>query len=162
MTVLYPLVYPNEIQLFQVNDYYYESNAFPSEGFNYFNTFLDAVDASYCTYKSQGITGDTPGIDPTYPDTNSDPNLNTAVPNPYYKKPHQCGAYKPPGVMSISYAWDEQEYPKNYTIRQCNEFAKLGELLATQLAISVLILHSVARHHHCRFFRRRWHHRSRR
>jgi tripeptidyl-peptidase-1 len=81
-----------------------------------FNTFLDALDGSYCTYTAYGITGDTPGVDPTYPD-----------PAPGgYKGPLQCGTYKPTRVISVSYAGSEYDAPANYTRRQCNEFLKLG------------------------------------
>jgi tripeptidyl-peptidase-1 len=81
-----------------------------------FNTFLDALDGSYCTYTAYGITGDTPGVDSVYPD-----------PAPGgYKGALQCGVYKPTRVISISYGVAEIDAPLNYTLRQCNEFLKLG------------------------------------
>ena len=81
-----------------------------------FNTFLDALDGSYCTYTADGITGDTPGVDSTYPD-----------PAPGgYKGPLQCGTYKPTRVISVSYGVSEFDAPANYTRRQCNELLKLG------------------------------------
>ena len=81
-----------------------------------FNSFLDALDGSYCNYTAEGITGDSPGIDPVYPD-----------PAPGgYKGERQCGAYKPTRVISVSYGVAEYDAPVNYTVRQCNEFMKLG------------------------------------
>lgn len=62
------------------------------------------------------MTGDTPGLDPTYPD-----------PAPGgYKGPLMCGTYKPAQVISISYGDSEIDAPLNYTKRQCNEFLKLA------------------------------------
>ncbi|KAL9093502.1 MAG: hypothetical protein Q9165_003897 [Trypethelium subeluteriae] len=81
-----------------------------------FNTFLDALDGSYCNYTAFNITGNTPGIDPVYPD-----------PAPGgYKGALQCGAYQPTRVISVSYGVSEFDAPANYTRRQCNEFLKLG------------------------------------
>lgn len=81
-----------------------------------FNTFLDALDGSYCTYTAYNITGDSPGIDSVYPD-----------PAPGgYKGPLQCGTYKPTRVISVSYGVSEYDAPVNYTKRQCNELLKLG------------------------------------
>jgi tripeptidyl-peptidase-1 len=38
----------------------------------------------------------------------------------------QCGIYKPTNVISASYGQAEADLPLNYTMRQCNEFMKLG------------------------------------
>lgn len=82
----------------------------------FLNTFLDALDGSYCTYSAYGITGDSPGIDATYPD-----------PNPAGYQGHlQCGVYTPTLVISGSYDEAEADLPENYQKRQCNEFMKLG------------------------------------
>lgn len=108
------LIYPQSTTLYQVDDTYYESL-----GAKYsaqFNTFLDAIDGSYCTFSAYGETGNDPVYDPKYPD--SQPNG--------YKKPLQCGIYKPTHVISISYGIQEYELPAYYQQRQCAEWAKLG------------------------------------
>jgi tripeptidyl-peptidase-1 len=81
-----------------------------------FNTFLDALDGSYCNYTAYNITGNSPGIDPTYPDPAEGG----------YKGTLNCGTYKPTRVISVSYGVSEYDAPVNYTKRQCNEFLKLG------------------------------------
>lgn len=104
------LTKPQTVTLYQVDD---DIEAFEDGGFN---TFLDALDGSYCTYTAYNITGNTPGVDPTYPD-----------PAPGgYKGPLQCGTYTPTRVISVSYGVSEYDAPVNYTRRQCNEFLKLG------------------------------------
>ncbi|KAI1881460.1 hypothetical protein JX265_000286 [Neoarthrinium moseri] len=108
------LIYPQNVTLYQVDDQIYA----PVEvaGVNLFNTFLDAIDGSYCTYSAYGETGDNPAIDPVYPN-----------PNPAgYQGQRQCGVYKPTPVISVSYGEAEADLPLNYTKRQCNEFLKLG------------------------------------
>lgn len=77
---------------------------------------MDAIDGSYCTYSAFGETGNSPTLDPIYPD----PNLGG------YKGQLQCGVYKPTNVISISYGEQEQDLPAYYQERQCNEFLKLG------------------------------------
>ena len=82
----------------------------------FLNTFLDALDGSYCTYSAYGITGNSPGIDPVYPD-----------PQPGgYNGPLQCGVYTPTRVVSISYGFGEANLPLAYQKRQCNEWMKLA------------------------------------
>lgn len=121
----YPIVYPQTIVDYQVETY---KNAL-------FDTFLDAIDGSFCTYSAYGQTGDDPTVDG-----------NTTG--------HLCGAYKPANVISISYGLAEQDYPVNYqkvsttvlqpatppfaflwkeksinantSQRQCDEYMKLG------------------------------------
>jgi tripeptidyl-peptidase-1 len=78
------------------------------------NSFLDALDGSYCTYSAYGETGDDPVLDPTYPDPNG------------YEGPLMCGVYKPANVITISYGEQEADLPAYYQQRQCNEFLKLG------------------------------------
>ncbi|KAF2098918.1 putative protease S8 tripeptidyl peptidase I [Rhizodiscina lignyota] len=110
----YPIVYPQEIVVYQVDDIPYATFEIPTAGFG--NTFLDALDGSYCNYTAFGVTGDDPVLDPTYPD-----------PAPGgYKGPLMCGTYKPTNVISISYGVQEIDLPANYQKRQCNEFLKLG------------------------------------
>jgi tripeptidyl-peptidase-1 len=109
----YPLIWPQNSILFQTDDIFYSSGLEGGGGF--LNTFLDAIDGSYCTYCAYGECGDA-SIDPTYPD-----------PNPLgYQGQLQCGVYKPTNVISISYGEQEDDLPTNYQQRQCSEFMKLG------------------------------------
>jgi len=113
LDMAYSLIYPQSVVLYQVDDSYYSNNDPNLTGF--FNTFLDALDGSYCSYTYDGLTGDSPGIDPTYPD-----------PNPGgYKGQLQCGVYTPTKVISVSYGEAEADVPARYQYRQCNEIAKL-------------------------------------
>ncbi|CZR60665.1 related to Tripeptidyl-peptidase sed1 [Phialocephala subalpina] len=121
----WPLIYPQKLVLFQEDDEYYESTG----NFNgFWNTFLDAIDGSYCTYSAFGETGDCTVeecLDPAYPD-----------PNPGgYKGQLQCGVYKPTNVISISYGGDEAFWPDFYMKRQCNEWMKLA-LQGTTIVMS--------------------------
>ncbi|KAL1979563.1 hypothetical protein VTN96DRAFT_5563 [Rasamsonia emersonii] len=110
----YSLIYPQNVTLYQTDDQIYEPQEVATT--NLFNTFLDALDGSYCNYSAYGETGDDPSIDPVYPD-----------PAPGgYKGKLQCGVYKPTNVISASYGQAESDLPINYTKRQCNEFLKLG------------------------------------
>ncbi|KAF8302073.1 subtilisin-like protein [Clavulina sp. PMI_390] len=79
------------------------------------NTFLDALDSSYCA-------GNDPSYDPTYPDT-----------KPGGYKGNSCGVYKNelPKVVSTSYSYDEFGLTLAYKKRQCNEYLKLGLLGVT-------------------------------
>lgn len=105
--ISYPIIWPQGTVLFQTDDSYYNSpQSPPYDGF--LNTFLDAVDGSYCSV-------DDPN-DPQYPD-----------PNPGgYNHPRMCGVYNMPNVLSISYGGAEADFPIKYAHRQCNEWAKLG------------------------------------
>ncbi|RFU34872.1 hypothetical protein B7463_g1445, partial [Scytalidium lignicola] len=121
----WPLIYPQKLVLFQEDDEYYESTG----NFNgFWNTFLDAIDGSYCTYSAFGETGDCTEeacLDPAYPD-----------PNPGgYTGQLQCGVYKPTNVISISYGVDEAGLPDFYIKRQCNEWMKLA-LQGTTIVMS--------------------------
>lgn len=103
--ISYPIIWPQNSILFQTDDMVYENN-YTFRGF--LNTFLDAIDGSYCSQISP--------LDPPYPD-----------PNPGgYKGSLQCGVYKPTNVISISYGEAEADLPIAYQRRQCNEFMKLG------------------------------------
>ncbi|KAF2164325.1 hypothetical protein M409DRAFT_67866 [Zasmidium cellare ATCC 36951] len=111
--ISYPLIWPQNSILFQTDDPVYEAN-YTFEGF--LNNFLDAIDGSYCSYSAFGITGNSPGLDPPYPD-----------PAPGgYKGQLQCGVYKPTNVISVSYGGQEADLDANYQKRQCNEYMKLG------------------------------------
>jgi len=111
--ISYPLIYPQNSVLFQTDDIFYASGLEGGGGF--LNTFLDAIDGSYCTYSAYGETGNA-DIDPKYPD-----------PNPLgYQGQLQCGVYKPTNVISISYGEQEDDLPTNYQQRQCSEIMKLG------------------------------------
>ncbi|KAK0113865.1 hypothetical protein ONS95_014107 [Cadophora gregata] len=108
------LIYPQTVTLYQTDDDVYEPQEVATT--NLFNTFLDALDGSYCSYSSDGLTGDSPTIDPVYPHN---------VPGGY-KGQRQCGVYKPAKVISASYSEAEADLPAPYVRRQCNEFMKLG------------------------------------
>ncbi|KAL7805628.1 subtilisin-like protein [Trichoderma gracile] len=92
-----PIIYPQTTVLYQAavkND-------------DIFNTFLDAIDGTYCTFSDDGETGDDPTIDGT-------------------TRNEQCGSFKPTNVISFSYGTAEADYPTYYLQRQCDEFMKLG------------------------------------
>jgi tripeptidyl-peptidase-1 len=110
-SLAYPIIYPQKIKLFQTDDDNYALNFDYGDGL--FNTFLDAIDGSYCRYTAFGETGDAP-IDPAYPDPNG------------YNGKLMCGVYKPTNVISLSYGVQEADLPANYQKRQCNEYMKLG------------------------------------
>ncbi|KAI1325767.1 subtilisin-like protein [Xylariaceae sp. FL0255] len=111
----WPLIYPQGTVLFQTDDEYYE---YTGNFSGFWNTFLDAIDGSYCTYSAYGETGDCTEpecADPVYPDPNKGG----------YKGKLQCGVYKPTNVISISYGADEPYFPDFYMKRQCNEWMKI-------------------------------------
>ncbi|PYH95640.1 subtilisin-like protein [Aspergillus ellipticus CBS 707.79] len=110
----FSLLYPQQVTLYQVDDQLYEPVEVDTT--NLFNTFLDALDGSYCTYSAYNETGDDPSIDPVYPDNRPGG----------YKGQLQCGVYKPTNVISASYGQAEADLPVGYTKRQCNEFLKLA------------------------------------
>ncbi|KZO98258.1 subtilisin-like protein [Calocera viscosa TUFC12733] len=97
-------VHPLKPVLYQIGDSFLSGS---------FNNFLDAIDASYCTYEG----GDDPTQDSIYPDT--------ANPSGY-QGTNQCGAFSATNVMSISYSYDEIMLSPFYEQRQCNEYMKLG------------------------------------
>ncbi|TVY80551.1 Aorsin [Lachnellula suecica] len=114
MEIAFTILYPQTVTLYQVDDQLYEPAEVATT--NLFNTFLDALDGSYCTYSAYGETGDDPAIDAVYPDERPGG----------YKGQLQCGVYKPTNVISASYGQAEADLPISYTKRQCNEFLKLG------------------------------------
>lgn len=97
------LVAPQPVNLYQTGD--------PIIGGS-FNTFLDALDGSYCS-------GDSPPQDPKYPDN-----------QPGGYKGNSCGVYKNalPKVVSTSYGYNEADLSAAYEKRQCSEYMKLGLL----------------------------------
>lgn len=105
--ISYPIIWPQNSILFQSDDMNYESD-YTFHGF--LNTFLDAIDGSYCSTISP--------LDPSYP--------NPAEGG--YKGSLQCGVYDPPKVISISYGSAEADLPISYQRRQCTEFMKLGTM----------------------------------
>ena len=92
-----------------------------------FNTFLDALDGTYCGFEG----GDDPIQDAFYPDN---------YPNGYHsesshhvfecdhfiaktkKDPTDCGITKPANVISTSYGYNEADLSPFYTSRQCAEY----------------------------------------
>lgn len=112
--ISFSLIYPQTVTLYQVDDQIYEPEEVATT--NLFNTFLDALDGSYCNYTAYGETGDDPSIDPVYPDPAAGG----------YKGQRQCGIFKPTQVISASYGQAERDLPIAYSKRQCNEFMKLA------------------------------------
>jgi len=111
----YSIIYPQNTRLYQNGD----SVNVDSTGT--FNIFLDALDASYCTYEG----GDQPYIDPAYPDPNEGG----------YTGPLQCGGAPKSNVISISYGQIEAALPHFYQQRQCHEWMKLA-LQGTSVVVS--------------------------
>ncbi|KAF8158458.1 subtilisin-like protein [Crassisporium funariophilum] len=77
-----------------------------------FDNWLDAVDASFCSFEG----GDDPEQDGIYPDT---------LPGGF-KGPESCGIVTPPHTVSVSYLQDESSVTPAFANRQCSEYAKLG------------------------------------
>lgn len=102
----YSIIYPQKIRLYQVGD------GVNIDSVGTFNIFLDALDASYCTY----LGGDAPYIDPAYPDPNEGG----------YTGPLQCGGAPKSNVYSFSYNQIEAALPVSYQTRQCHEWMKMG------------------------------------
>lgn len=106
-----PLIYPQKTVAFQTDDEFYERDQ--SIYFGFYNTFLDAVDGSYCTYDGGNCkTADC--LDPVYPNNHTNG----------YKGGLQCGVYRPTTVISFSYG--ATGMPDRYVQRQCREIMKLG------------------------------------
>ncbi|KAK1981468.1 Pro-kumamolisin [Colletotrichum cereale] len=102
----WPLIHPQKPILYQVDDPYYEYKG-NFEGF--FNTFLDAIDGSYCAEPPSDL-------DPAYPNAHYGG----------YKGALQCGVFEPTNVISISYVGIEAYLPDAYMQRQCREWMKLA------------------------------------
>lgn len=113
--VAYPIVWPQNVTVFNVDDIPYQT--WDNDTYTWgFNTLLDAIDGSYCTYTAYNETGNLPGTDPTYPDPQPGGWNGTL----------QCGVFEPTNVISFSYGGPEAAVPISYQKRQCNEFLKLG------------------------------------
>ncbi|KAL6700777.1 peptidase S8/S53 domain-containing protein [Trichoderma pleuroticola] len=56
ITCAYPIVYPRNVRVYNVDDLNWQVHS--TQG--YFNTFLDALDGSYCNRTAFNITGDSP------------------------------------------------------------------------------------------------------
>ncbi|KAJ1328207.1 tripeptidyl-peptidase I [Microdochium nivale] len=110
-----PLIFPQKTVLFQTDDEFYEREySNPNTTiFGFYNTFLDAIDGSYCSYDG-GNCRTEDCLDPVYPDANPGG----------YKGNLQCGVYRPTNVISVSYGSSGQ--PDKYARRQCHEIMKLG------------------------------------
>lgn len=104
--IAYSIIYPQKLRLYQVGD------GVNIDSVGTFNIFLDALDASYCTY----LGGDAPYVDPAYPDPNEGG----------YTGPLQCGGAPTSNVFSFSYNQIEASLPVSYQQRQCTEWMKLG------------------------------------
>ncbi|KAI1326976.1 protease s8 tripeptidyl peptidase [Xylariaceae sp. FL0255] len=128
--IAYPIIFPQTITLYQTDDENYALGYTETKGI--FNTFLDALDGSYCNYTAFGETGDCTVeacADPVYPDTKSPKKLH-----PYLGQ-LECGVYEPTNIISISYGVYEQDLPYFYQERQCNEYLKLA-LQGTTIVIA--------------------------
>jgi tripeptidyl-peptidase I len=111
--VSYPITYPQKIRMWDVDDPRYQYNDVPV---GFFNTFLDAIDGSYCNRTAFGITGDSPKFDATYPDHRK---LG-------WDGPRMCGRFKPTNVISFSFGLFEDQTTVAYHRRQCSEWMKLS------------------------------------
>ncbi|KZT63834.1 subtilisin-like protein [Daedalea quercina L-15889] len=80
-----------------------------------FNNFLDALDASYCTYDG----GDNTTFDGVYPDSEYDSK--------------DCGTVSLTNIISTSYGYTEALLGPAYIQRQCYEYGKLGLMGVTFL-----------------------------
>lgn len=121
LTIAMPLIYPQQVWLYQTDDLAYETD-YEYSGF--LNNFFDAIDGSYCSFSAFGETGNSP-LDPSYPH-----NVTNG-----YKGKLQCGKYKATNVISISYGGNEADLPASYQQRQCQEIMKLG-LQGTTVVVS--------------------------
>lgn len=103
------LTYPLNVTIYSVGDNYIGGQ---------FDTWLDALDGSYCSFEG----GDT-GADPVYPDN------STAVPGngAPYNHSENCGTARSSYVYSLSLAGLEEASPVAYSFetRMCTEFMKL-------------------------------------
>ncbi|CZR67423.1 related to serine protease [Phialocephala subalpina] len=115
LELAYPIVYPQTITLYNVDDFIVQANQNDTYTFG-FNTFLDALDGSYCSFSAYNETGNDPNLDQEYPD----PLLGG------WQGQLMCGVYKPTNVISLSYGGQESDLPISYQKRQCLEYMKLG------------------------------------
>lgn len=111
LQMAYPITYPQKIAFFQT-----PSNTLFG---GLANDFLDAVDASYCTFDG----GDDPDYDYIYPLFGGG-----------FQGPAMCGTYNVTNVVSVSYGKDESQVSAHYLHRQCQEWMKLALQGVTVLA----------------------------
>lgn len=101
-----PIIYPQGTELYQT---VVQNN-------DIFNTFLDAVDGSYCTFSAYGETGD-------------DPEIDGVTEN------EQCGTFTPANVISFSYGTAEADYPAYYL-----QVCKLGYFNEPALCFAIPLI----------------------
>ncbi|KAK0805019.1 hypothetical protein LTR75_007450 [Friedmanniomyces endolithicus] len=94
-----PIIYPQTATLYQSDDLYYALGGNGTTG-GIFNTFLDSIDGSYCTYSAYGETGNDPHLDPTYPDPNGYGEQEQDLPAYYQKR--QCNEFLKLGLQGVS------------------------------------------------------------
>ncbi|KAJ5223919.1 hypothetical protein N7468_008461 [Penicillium chermesinum] len=92
--ISYPIIWPQNSILFQTDDMVYEEN-YTFKGF--LNTFLDAIDGSYCDYISP--------LDPSYPDlpmgaTRASCSAASTT-HPIYQR-RQCNEFMKLGLQGVS------------------------------------------------------------
>ncbi|KAH8775152.1 peptidase S8/S53 domain-containing protein [Hyaloscypha finlandica] len=115
LQLAFPIVYPQEITLYDVDDFIVQANQLDTYTFG-FNTFLDALDGSHCNFSAYGETSNDPNLDQQYPD----PNIGS------WNGQLMCGVYIPTNVISLSHEGQEADIPVSYQKRQCLEYMKLG------------------------------------
>ncbi|KAJ7351951.1 peptidase S8/S53 domain-containing protein [Mycena albidolilacea] len=136
LQVSYPIVYPQEVIIYQSDDNAYtqglDTGSWSTYGF--LNEVLDVIDAEY--YNSTGTLEEDKKNDPQYPH----------IPGPghflydgmiYYSNHTDAGTIKRPSVLSISYGEEEDitHLPESYQRHQCDEFMKLG-MLGTSVIVT--------------------------
>ncbi|KAF2669928.1 subtilisin-like protein [Microthyrium microscopicum] len=105
--LIYPIVYPQGVKLYQVADIPEGSEEVPLTGD--IDLLLDSFDPSFCQYYNSSVDGEWP-----------DPLSGG------YQGNLMCGSYKAPNVLSVSYGIEEDIIPQSFLDRECTEFLKLG------------------------------------
>ncbi|KAJ2897329.1 subtilisin-like protein [Zalerion maritima] len=121
VTIAYPLGWPSNPVLWQINDEVYEINQTnPNTPYNgVFNNFWNAMDGSYCSFDAYGLDGNCERgecSDAQYPNPHPDG----------WKGDLMCGEFEPTAGISMSYAGAEVDLPPLYHRRRCLELLKLG------------------------------------
>lgn len=125
LDLVMPMIYPQNVMIFQSDDPHYALRANAHETGWFFNDFLDAIDGPYC--KTFGLAEDFPNPNhrPVYPDPVPPNRYNGTGSN----ETLQCGVFRPTPVLSVSYGLEEVLYMKDgraYFERQCMDFLKPG------------------------------------
>ena len=68
LDMAYSLIYPQVVTLYQTDDAPQAAGADNVTLNGFLNTFLDALDGSYCNYTYERLSADSSGLDPVYPD----------------------------------------------------------------------------------------------